>query len=260
MEEYTSDKECWCYLKLLTFILEIGMEVLHNYFEQKILNGQEFYLFLENHKHYFFHECYPKVKCCQCTGTMLPSTSKVGCLNKSQFTLLFDVSSTNGRINCQTERHIEKDLKCLCGIDAKRSNDVDCMDITLMYAIMKWCFVIKQKSTHGQPTYFETIKNTRNLLAHIPDKRISEPDFNSQWDETEKAILGIANIVGTFFAKTTKRKIDKLKQTELSMEKIEEIIESNADDIKKVGTARSIYNNVYYIFLILTRIIIFLTC
>lgn len=240
MEEYTSDKECCFYFKLLTFILEIGMEVLHNYFEQKLLNGMEFYLFLETHKHYLFHECYPKVKCCQCTEKMLASTTKIGSLNKSQFTLLFDIAPTNGKIHCQTERHIEKDQDCLCGIDAKRSNDVGCMDITLMCAIIKWCFVNKQNSTHGQPSDFETIKKNRNLLAHTPGIRISEPDFNSQWDETEKAILGIANTVGTYFAKTIKRKIDKSKQAELSIEQIKEIIESNADDVKKVGTARSI--------------------
>ncbi|CAG2243315.1 unnamed protein product [Mytilus edulis] len=135
---------------------------------------------------------------------MLASTTKIGSLNKSQFTLLFDIAPTNERIHCQTGRHIEKGQDCLCGIDAKRSNDVGCMDITLI-----------------------------NLLAHTPGIRISEPDFNSQWDETEKAILGIANTVGTYFAKTIKRKIDKSKQAELSIEQIKEIIESNAGDVKK---------------------------
>ncbi|XP_071143015.1 uncharacterized protein [Mytilus edulis] len=233
MEAFTSDKECLYYMKLLTFTLGIGMDVLHNYFEQKILNATEFYLFLETHKHYLFHECYPRVQCCCCSNNCLASSSKFGCLNKSQFQLLFDIASPNENDHCQIGRHNEITKDCLCRIDAKRSNEVDCMDITLMCAIIKSCFVDNNRSIHGNPRDFETIKNTRNFLAHVSGKRISESDFNSKWDEMEQAILAIARAVGNYFAKATKRKINEFNSNELSMEKIKEIIESNADDVKK---------------------------
>ncbi|VDI52825.1 Hypothetical predicted protein [Mytilus galloprovincialis] len=234
MEAFTSDKECIYYMKLLTFTLGIGMEVLHNYFEQKILNAMEFYAFLEKYKHYLFHECYPKIQCCECQKQkVLASSAKSGCLNKSQFKLLFDMSPPTETDHYQTGRHNEIIRDCLCRIEAKSSNEVDCMDITLMWAIITSCFLNNNRSIHGDPRDLYTIKKTRNFLAHATDLRVSEADFNKLWAETEQAILGIASAVGNYFAKANKRKIEEFKSKDLSLEKIKGIIENNADEEKK---------------------------
>lgn len=231
MAAFASDKECCYYTKLLKFTLGIGMDVLHHYFEQKILNSVDFFLFLEKNKHCLFHECYPKLQCCECSKDNLVS-SKKGSLNESQFKLLFDIATVTKMDHYQIGINNEIIKDCLCRFDAKRSNDVDCMDITLMCAIINSCL---NKSIHGHPDNFKTIKNTRNVLSHAPGQRISESEFKKLWTETEQAILEIAKTVGNYFAKDTKRKIDAFKKDELSVEKIVEIMESNADIVKKVG-------------------------
>lgn len=81
-------------------------------------------------------------------------------------------------------------------------------------------------------------------MAHESSQHITEPEFNSKWDETEKAISDIAKTVGNYFAKTIKRKVDEFNQAPLPTEDIKKNIESSADDVKKVGTARSVYNYV----------------
>ncbi|CAG2239876.1 unnamed protein product [Mytilus edulis] len=115
-------------------------------------------------------------------------------------------------------------------INAKTSNDVDCMDIPLMYEIIKSCFLNNRKTFHGNPNFLKTIKDTRNFLAHAPGKRISKADFDSYLAETEKAILGIASAVGSFVTKMYKRKIDAFKKNDLSLNKVKEIVESSTDE------------------------------
>lgn len=238
MESVQSDKECWYYIKLLTFTLGIGMEVLHHYFEQKILNTMDFYVFLDKYKHNLFHECYPRVPCCECSKMSLAVQAKRGCLNESQFLLLFYYSPPTEQNHYQTGRNNEIIKDCLCRIDAKRSNEVDCMDITLMCAVIKSCLINNNKSMHGNPRCIEIIKETRNVLAHTANQRISKCEFESRWANTEQAILGMASVVGNYFTKVIKKKIDAFKRDELSMEKIKEIIESNADEVKKVGSIK----------------------
>ncbi|CAG2227726.1 CEP90 [Mytilus edulis] len=163
MESLPPNKECWYYVKLLTFILGIGMEVLHNYFEQKILLAMEFYVFLDSYKHCLFHECYPAVRCCKCSKDCVVSNSNTGYLTKSQFRLLYDSVPPTEMDHYKTEKNNKIIQECLCRIDAKRSNEVDCMDITLMLAIIESCFLKKNKTIHGDPSHLKTIRNTRNF-------------------------------------------------------------------------------------------------
>ncbi|VDI77769.1 Hypothetical predicted protein [Mytilus galloprovincialis] len=229
METVPLDEDERYYMQLLTFTLGIGMEVLHIYFEQKILKEEEFYMFLEKNKHYLFHDFYSDVQCCKC----LKNPSKRGCLNKSQFLKLFDINPLTEQDHFQTGRHDEIIKDCLCRIDAKTSNDVDCMDISLMYGIIQSCFLNNRKPFHGNPKFLETIKDTRNFLAHAPCQRISKSDFDSYLAKTEKAILGIARAVGSYVTKVYKRKIDAFKINDISLNKVKEIIESSTDEVKK---------------------------
>ncbi|XP_071145705.1 uncharacterized protein [Mytilus edulis] len=232
MEAFASDKECCYYTKLLTLILGIGMDVLHNYFERKILDTKDFCTFLNIHKHCLFHERYPKIQCCECSKKCLVS-SKRGSLNETQFQQLFDITPPTEKDHFQTGRNNVITKDCLCRIKANESNEVDCMDITLLCAIINSCFINSNQSIHGYPIDFETIKATRNFLSHRPGNRISEAEFNTRWVNMEQAILGIASTVGNYFAKANKRKICALKEKALSIEGLVEIIKNNADVIKK---------------------------
>lgn len=237
MDAVLSDKECGYYMKLFTFIIGIGMEVLHTYFEQNILNAQEhleFYMFLDENKHNLFHECYPRKKCCKCSQNGIGMASQKGCLTKKQFYLLFEIGPLIELDHYETGNHNETTQECLCRIIANRSNDVDCMDITLMYAIVQSCCLENTSSViYGNPRCIETIKDTRNFLAHVPNPRISKSEFDTRWSETEQAILEIGSSLGKYFAKTNQKKIDAFKRNDLSMEGIKEIIENNIDEIIK---------------------------
>ncbi|VDH90795.1 Hypothetical predicted protein [Mytilus galloprovincialis] len=233
MDALLSDKESWYYMKLLTFTLGIGMEVLHQYFEQKILQSMDFYVFVEKYKHYLFHECFPTVQCCECSQMQLAAQSKRGCLNEIQFQLLFEIAPPSKLDHYKKGRNNTIVKDCLCRIDAKRSNEVDCMDITLMCAIIKSCLINNNTSIYGNPRFLETIKETRNFLAHSTDLRIAKSEFDTRWDKTEHAVIEIASVVGNYFLKLQKRKIDAFKDNELSMENIKTIIDNNADEVKK---------------------------
>lgn len=234
MKTIQADEETWCYIQLMTFILGIGMEVLHHYFEQKILKDVSFFIFLESNKHLLYHGCYPKIKCCECFRNPLAGQSKQACLDKSQFEILFEKSPTTDLQQNQTGCQ-ETTKYCLCQIEAKRCIEVDCMDITLMFAIINTCLLNQKYSIHGNPKNLKTIKDTRNYLVHAPGQRISRSVFEIKMAETEQAILGIASVVGNYFAITIKRKVKAFRTDELSINTIKQIIESNADDIKEVG-------------------------
>ncbi|XP_076075952.1 uncharacterized protein LOC143046747 [Mytilus galloprovincialis] len=237
MEAVLSDKECGYYMKLITFILGIGMDVLHTYFEQNILNAKEhleFYMFLDKNKHNLYHECYPKVECCECSQNGPGMASQKGCLTKLQFMLLFEIGTLTEIDHYQTGRRINEITKqCLCRIIAKRSNDVDCMDITLMYAIIQSCYLKHNIAIHGNPRCIEAIKDTRNFLAHVPSPRISKSEFDTRFAETEQALLEIGSSLGKYFAKVNQKNIDEFKRNDLSVEGIKGIIENNIDDIIK---------------------------
>ncbi|VDI14911.1 Hypothetical predicted protein [Mytilus galloprovincialis] len=237
MEAVLSDKECGYYMKLITFILGIGMDVLHTYFEQNILNAKEhleFYMFLDKNKHNLYHECYPKIECCECSQNGLGMASQKGCLTKQQFLVLFEIGTLTEIDHFQTGRRSNEITKqCLCRIIAKRSNDVDCMDITLMYAIIQSCYLKHNIAIHGNPRCIEAIKDTRNFLAHVPNPRISKSEFDTRFTETEQAILEIGSSLGKYFTKVNQKNIDEFKRNDLSIEGIKEIIENNIDGIIK---------------------------
>ncbi|XP_063446937.1 antiviral innate immune response receptor RIG-I-like [Mytilus trossulus] len=241
MEAIVSDKQCGYYVKLVIFILELGMKVLHTYFEQNILNAKdhlELYMFLEGNKHNLFHECYPRVKCCKCSQNCRAPPSKKGGLHKDQFMLLFECGPLIEIDHYKTGNHNEITKECLCRIMAKKSNDVDCMDITLMYAIIQSCCFKNSTVIHGNPRCIEVIKKTRNFLAHVPNACISKTEFDTRFAETEQAILEIGSSLGKYFAKENKKEVDSFKANELSIEVIKRIIKTNVDETitKKLRT------------------------
>ncbi|VDI42569.1 Hypothetical predicted protein [Mytilus galloprovincialis] len=236
MEAVLSDTECGYYMKLITFILGIGMEVLHTYFEQNILNAKEhmeFYMFLDKNKHNLFHECYPKVECCNSSQDCLSTASQKGSLTKKQFMLLFEIGPLTKMDHYKTGNHNYITKDCLCRIIAKQSNVVDCMDISLMYAIIQSCYIKHNIAIHGNPRCIEAIKDTRNFLAHVPSPRISKSEFDTRWAETEQAILEIGSSLGQYFAKVNQKKIEAFKRNDVSIEGIKGIIENNIDEIIK---------------------------
>ncbi|VDI22999.1 Hypothetical predicted protein [Mytilus galloprovincialis] len=133
----------------------------------------------------------------------------------------------------KTGNHNYITKECLCRIIAKQSNVVDCMDISLMYAIIQSCYIKHNIAIHGNPRCIEAIKDTRNFLAHVPSPRISKSEFDTRWAETEQAILEIGSSLGQYFAKVNQKKIEAFKRNDVSIEGIKGIIENNIDEIIK---------------------------
>lgn len=238
MEDVPPDRERLNYMKCLTFILGIGTDVLLNYFEQKILGNCDFYFFVEKNKHYLYHAHNPSIKCCECSTLSLASSYKTRGLNKRQLEILFDISLPTDMVHYQVGRNNQMIQDCLCRFIAKSSNDVDCMDISLMMAVIKACIFDRNLTIHGHPNDLEIVRNTRNYLAHSSERRLSESDFQTKFLESEQAIFRIAKTVGNYFAKQTQRKINAFKQNELSISQIQRIADSNADGIARVSVSR----------------------
>ena len=89
------DEEREHFTKLLTFTFGISLDVLHLYFEIKILDKEEFFLFLDRCKHVLFHALHPAASCCECRSGSTVLSNKPARLFPNQFNLLFLSEESN---------------------------------------------------------------------------------------------------------------------------------------------------------------------
>ncbi|CAG2204777.1 unnamed protein product [Mytilus edulis] len=220
MDEYT------LYLKLLSFVFGISTDVIHHYFEIRILNTLTFHTFLNNNKHILFHEYLPTVQCCQCLSVYAPS--KRSCLRKDQFSSLFDWSGP------AAPNHVKKTLDgsisqyCLCSLSPVSNVSIDVMDISLVCALVRKC-----PSIPGNPAWLEPIRDTRNYLVHLSSVQLSSQEFENRWIILESAVLNIAGVIGTTYQKTTRKHIAGLKMDTLSLTGVKDIIKDINDEAKQ---------------------------
>lgn len=118
MAEAEKSKEKY-YMRLLTFIIGPATEVLQLYFEIKVLNSLDFFIFLDNHKHVLFHELYPSILCCECKTLPLADPQKKCCLTGTHFDSLFETDE--GQEVKDHKRKEGRQIKqlCFCSISAK---------------------------------------------------------------------------------------------------------------------------------------------
>ncbi|XP_052062686.1 uncharacterized protein LOC127702511 isoform X2 [Mytilus californianus] len=202
------------YLRLLTFVIGPATEVLQLYFEIKVLNSLDFFIFLENHKHVLFHELYPSIPCCECKQLSLAAPRKKCRLTDTQFDTLFETDEGQEvQDHKRKHGHTIKQL-CLCSVSAKRTTSVDLMDITLLASVVKSC--CKPGSISGNPIWITDIKKTRNFIAHSPKNKITKSEFDQKFGLVEQSVLNIASVVGPVFLKMIKDQISIFKNSNLS--------------------------------------------
>lgn len=225
------DKKHQFYIRLMTFIIGPATKTLHLFFEIKVLNSLDFFIFLEKHKHILFHELYPTIPCCECTHVSLAASLKKGRLNSTQFELLFETD--NGQEDQDHKRTKGQQTKqlCLCGVSAKRTATVDVMDITLVSAVVKSC--CPPGSISGHPSWIKNIKETRNYIAHCPSNKITKAEFDKHFAVTEQAVLKLASVIGPVVLKMVKDQISIFKNSELST--IKDIIKNSNENIRQVS-------------------------
>ena len=213
------------YNKLLTFTCRISLDVLHLYFEIKILDKEEFFLFLDRCKHVLFHALHPAVFCCECRNEPITLPQKPPRLYSKQFNLLFDIeNSTLQSHHNNTIRH------CSCKYSASRSVKVDSLDISLVYAIVKICC----PTIYRNPQWIKNVKNTRNFLAHKCDCRITKDEYDTWLPVVENATLYLAKVVCSKLCKMTQQLISDFKKDKLSSNRVKDILASSNDDVCKV--------------------------
>lgn len=219
------------YFRLLTLSLGPAMDVLHLYFETKVLNGLEFYMFLNQHKHVLFHQFIPKIPCCECKKLSLAASNKRGNMNNSQFNTLYE---PKGQIATAHEHKDSKgDIKeyCLCQYTVKQQTSVDCMDISLMYVVIRTCCPVG--SIPGDPNWLTKIKDIRNALVHHGTCSMEINEFESLWKALEDNVLNYAGVVALTHKKKVKTEIQKLKE-ETSLDHLKEVVKHSSENIQEV--------------------------
>jgi hypothetical protein len=213
------------YTKLLTFTYGIALDVLHLYFEIKILDKEEFFFFLDRCKHVLFHALHPTVYCCECRNGSIPLSKKPPILYSKQFNLLFDIELST--LKCLHNKTVQN---CLCKYSASRFVTVDSLDISLVYAIVKTCC----PSIHGNPKWIKDVKDTRNILAHKSNCRLTKKECDTWLNTVEKATLDLAKVVGSIILKMTQKQISDFKKEVPSYNTVKDILASSNDDVCKV--------------------------
>ncbi|XP_052059555.1 uncharacterized protein LOC127700195 [Mytilus californianus] len=219
------------YLRLLTFVIRPATEVLQLYFEIKVLNSLDFFLFLENHKHVLFHELNPTIPCCECNKRPLAAPLKKCHLTDTQFDTLFETDKGNEvQDHKRKQGHQIKQL-CLCSVSAKRKTSVVLMDITLLSSVIKSC--CQPWSISGNPYWIKDIKKTRNFIVHSPCNKISKSEFDQKFALVEQSVLNIASVLGPVHLNMIKRQISIFKNSNLSTI-IDSDLTQNNDSIYKI--------------------------
>ena len=219
------DEEREHFTKLLTFTFGISLDVLHLYFEIKILDKEEFFVFLDRCKHVLFHALHPTVYCCECRNVVIPLSKKPQTLNLDQFKFLFDIE--NSTLQCLHNKTVQN---CLCKYSASRSIQVDSLDISLVSAIVKTCC----PSIHGNPLWIKDVKDTRNFLAHKNNCRLTKDEYDTRLNIVEKATLDLAKVVSSKLFKMTEQLISDFKKDKLPSNTVKDIQERSNDDLCKV--------------------------
>lgn len=234
----TDEKEKEYFTRLLTFLLGPATQTLHVYFELKILNSLQFFMFLDNHKHILFHELHPDVPCCKCQYQRTTSSQKRGHLYPDQFNLLFE--SIDGQ---EIQEHQKKQGEritqyCLCNVSAKRSVKEEDMDITLLYSVIKTC--CPPGTVSGNPKWIKEIKKERNFVAHCSSGKVSRSDFERSFENTEKCVLNIAEVVSRQVFKIIKDQISFFKTSDIST--VRDLIKSSNDTLTQVKCMTFAFN------------------
>lgn len=227
----TDEKEKEYYTRLHTFLIGPATKTLHLFFEMKILNSLEFFMFLDSHKHTLFHELYPNVPCCKCKNQSFASLQKRGHINESQFNLLFEFIDGQEIPEHQRKQGKRITQYCSCNVSARRSVKEDDMDITLLYSVIKTCCL--PGTVSGNPKWIKEIKKERNFLAHCSSPKVSQSEFEKRFKNAEECVLNIAEVIGRQVLKMIKDQISFFKTSNISA--VQEFIKSSNDTIRQVN-------------------------
>ncbi|CAC5412710.1 unnamed protein product [Mytilus coruscus] len=176
--------------KMLYLCFDLGIGVVHTFFENVILNNNDFYKYLITKKHYLFHKYSPDVLCCECKTKNVVFKN----INKRQFQQLYmEVNTKRCGIN-------NEERECICKYEPCKSLSVKDINVFVISTILNELFQpIKNLESVSKFLLFDlTIKNSKLDL------------LNDKCRILKKSVIDIAETVGPKFGDVIRREITAL--------------------------------------------------
>lgn len=216
------------FLLLFQCIIDFGAEVLRDFTEEKIkikYNTDDFTTFLENTKHYFYHQWdKKKVACCECPayGCSIPKTGK---MDKKIYDKLYLYNSL-----MKLQRGHEKKSgssviqTCICRYTAKQIliNALDLSDLNALLIGLR--SINTPMICNPEAVLINEIMNVRGTVCHaVTTTTFSEPELISLWAKFTNALYNLCP-GGPKNVKWLKKTIETTKKTILSDEDVKELM------------------------------------
>ncbi|CAC5423126.1 unnamed protein product [Mytilus coruscus] len=175
------------HLKMFHCLVDTGADVLRNLAEICLLDNKKksFYQFLEDEKHYFYHQFEQKILCCECPPH--GCTVSRGKIEAHVFNKVYEFKKE--RINkSHTVKNGMTNQKCLHAIHTRNVilDDLDLSDLNYFL----WT---KGKLIPQETAAIKIIMDTRNRICHPSSTTgIGLYELNNMWTELENAILDLS--------------------------------------------------------------------
>lgn len=203
---------CFFFYVKVASILRLFVDVI-------VLKNNTLKSFLNDNKHFMFHILKPSVRCCRCSKQSLTSPCEKSVLIEQQVKLLYDMNG-NPRPGHQKVNGTVITQFCLCQIKATSSNNTANLDIKMMLTIIQKC---SPQVYNKLLPHFDLIITQRNALEkYETNGTMSEADFDSKWNDLEKAILTIVSEIDYSHRRYEENEINRLKNMNVSNEEISE--------------------------------------
>lgn len=216
------------FLLLFQCIIDFGAEVLRDFTEEKIkikYKTDNFTTFLENTKHYFYHQWdKKKVLCCECPAHGC-NIRKTGKMDKKIYDKLYLYNSS-----MKLQRGHEKKSgssviqTCICRYTAKQIL-IKALDLSDLNALLIGLRALNTPMIcHSEAVLINKIMNVRGTVCHaVTTTTFSEPELNNLWAGFTNALYSLCpgdprNV------KWLKKTIEKTKKTILSDEDVQELM------------------------------------
>ncbi|XP_071138752.1 uncharacterized protein [Mytilus edulis] len=211
-------------MKLFKCSTDIATQVVCAFVDTKVLpqHGGSFYKYLEDEKHFFYHQWEKKkIACCDCPAAGC-TIHRVKKMENWMFNTFYDDTGHVHRNHFLKTGQTTQQI-CLHKYVA-RNIRLDNLDITIL------CFILLCSGTLTvtEKLAVETIQNKRNMICHTwSTKCFSMTQLNDIWTEIESAACSLTN---PYMRHIIQSQIQSIKQCDIEKEEIT-LLTSKIDEI-----------------------------
>lgn len=204
------------HLKMFECLIDTGADVLRNLSEIRLLDNQKKSLvkFLEDERHYFYHQYQQKTLCCECSphGCTIISTGK---MESHIFNKVYYYDAKRRIKGHFVKNGMHDPQKCIHAFNP-RSIQMDDLDLSALNYFL-WT---KGALSSQETTALQIIMDIRRRVCHPPSTTsIGLPEINDMWAMLENAILDLSQ--PERYKNMTKKYIESLRENQkIETEKI----------------------------------------